>query len=244
MEIYFSCVGNVFCTIDKESAVRFSLNFYIISKISNEGQTIAAKQQLYTKGSKLVTDKKLAAVEDTYEYRKTARYEIGEKKWVAKWDEFGRYFLMYGRKSSNFDKGTKSIKFYNMFGETLQSFKDLQGLEAVYFRPRPRDILNKNTLTKLKKDYKKKYENLFKVEEADEKKHQADIVKDQRKIVRDEFLANFFVPMRQRYEKDIEKYKALFPIKDKDMAEEEVTYYNIYAFKETVSQRKIEGFMV
>ena len=54
-----------------------------------------------------------------------------------------------------------------------------------------------NKLKDLKKDYKKKYENLFKSEEAAEKKQQSDIVKDQRKAIRDDFLNNFFIPMRQ-----------------------------------------------
>lgn len=62
-------------------------------------------------------------------------------------------------------------------------------------------------------------------------------------MIRDDFLSNFFVPLRQTYEKDIEKYKALFPIKESDMAKDQATYHNIYAFKETLSQRKIEGFM-
>ena len=80
--------------------------------------------------------------------------------------------------------------------------------------------MNKNTLTKLKKDYKKKYDVLFKNEEASEKKVQSDILKDKRKDIREDFLNNFFIPMRQSYEKDINKYKALFPIKDTDMSEE------------------------
>ena len=243
VEIHFSCVGNVFCTVEKETPTRSSLNFYIITKTSNEGQTTSAPQQSNKKGAKLITGKHLAAVEDTYEYRKTARYEMQEKKWVGKWQEDGRYFVLYGRKSSQFDKGTKTIKFFNMLGETLQLFKDIQGLESVQFRPRPKDILNKNTFTKLKKDYKKKYDNLFKNEEANEKKHQADIVKDQRKAIRDDFLNNFFIPLRQAYEKDINKYKAIFPIKETEIAEAEASYHNIYAFKETVSQRKIEGFI-
>jgi predicted nuclease with TOPRIM domain len=57
--------------------------------------------------------------------------------------------------------------------------------------------LRPNKLKDLKKDYKKKYENLFKSEEAAEKKQQSDIVKDQRKAIRDDFLNNFFIPMRQ-----------------------------------------------
>jgi len=39
------------------------------------------------------------------------------------------------------------------------------------------------------------------------------------------------------------KYIALFPIKESDIAKEEVKFNNIYAFKETISQRKIEGFV-
>ena len=81
------------------------------------------------KGAKLITEKHLAAVEDTYEYRKTARYEIQDKKWIAKWDENGRYFAMYGRKTSNFDKTPKNIRFFNMFGELLQWYKDISNLE-------------------------------------------------------------------------------------------------------------------
>lgn len=33
-EIYFSCVGNVFCTVESEGASRNSLNFYMIARIS------------------------------------------------------------------------------------------------------------------------------------------------------------------------------------------------------------------
>lgn len=43
-EIYFSCVGNLFTTIEQESGNRYALNFYMISKISNEGQTTSAPQ--------------------------------------------------------------------------------------------------------------------------------------------------------------------------------------------------------
>jgi len=150
---------------------------------------------------------------------------------------------MYGRKSSNFDKGAKSVKFFNMFGELLQVFTDVLNLERVEFRPRPRDILKKDKLKALSKDYKKKYEGLFKEEEINEKKQQADIQKDQRKLVRDDFLNNFFIPARQQYEKDMDKYRALFPIRESDMAKEQADYFNIYAFKETISQRKIEGFV-
>lgn len=124
-ELYFSSVGNIFCTIDKDSATRFSLNFFMINRISNEGQTNTAVTQITAKGSKITGEKKIAAVEDTYEFRKTARYDILDKKWIAKWDEEGRYFVLYGKKSSNFDKAAKNVKFFNMFGELLQMFSDV-----------------------------------------------------------------------------------------------------------------------
>jgi len=68
-----------------------------------------------------------------------------------------------------------------MFGDVLMMYNDIYSLDQVRFRPRPNDSLNTNQKTKLKKDYKKKYELLFKNEETTEKKLASDIVKDQRK---------------------------------------------------------------
>jgi len=48
----------------------------------------------------------------------------------------------------------------------------------------------------LKKEYKKKYEKLFKEEEAQEKKVQNAFVKEKKKVIRDDFLNNFFIPLR------------------------------------------------
>ena len=31
---------------------------------------------------------------DSYEFRKTGRYELKEKKYIAKWDENGRFFVV------------------------------------------------------------------------------------------------------------------------------------------------------
>jgi hypothetical protein len=95
-------------------------------------------------------------------------------------------------------------------------------------------------MKKLKKEYKKKYEQLFKNEEVTEKKVASDIVKDQRKKIRDDFLDNFFLPLRKQYEADIKKYENLFPIKENDIEKEQATTREIFAFKEVVSQRKIE----
>lgn len=48
--------------------------------------------------------------------------------------------------------------------------------------------------------------------------------------------------MRETYEKDIDSYKKIFPIKESDIAEELAEYNNIFAFKEVVSSRKLDGF--
>ena len=113
----FSCVGNIFCTIEKEAATRQSLNFYIISKISNEGQTTSNNPK--DRKGQPTGQKQIASVEDTYEFRKTARYEVTDKNFVGEWDQNGRYFVLYGKKNSQFDKQPKQIRFYNMFGELL-----------------------------------------------------------------------------------------------------------------------------
>jgi len=115
-----------------------------------------------------------------------------------------------------------------MFGELLMYYQDIYQLDQVRFRPRPNDCLNDNTMKKLKKDYKKKYQQLFKNEEVTEKKVASDIVKDQRKKIRDDFLDNFFLPLRMEYEKDIKKYENLFPIKENEIEKDEVTTRDIF----------------
>jgi len=113
----------------------------MITKISHEGDTTSAEQQSNKRWAKLVTAKHLAAVDDTYEYKKIARHDVSEKDWNAHWDFQGRYFVIFGRKRSQFDKTAKSIKFYNMFGEPLMFWADIYGLDQVRFRPRPNDTL-------------------------------------------------------------------------------------------------------
>ena len=48
---------------------------------------------------------------------------------------------------------------------------------------------------------------------------QTDIQKEKKRIVREEFLNKFFLPLRRQYEENIGKYKAIFPIKETDIAE-------------------------
>ena len=57
-----------------------SLSFYIISKTAVEGQIGKAQAK--------------GGTDDIYEYRKTAKHEVKEKRWLAKWDENGRFFVL------------------------------------------------------------------------------------------------------------------------------------------------------
>jgi len=69
-------------------------------------------------------------------------------------------------------------RYFNMFGELIEIQGDMKGLEQAVFRPRPqtiftpepKPILRHDQVAKLKKDYKKKYEKLFREEESADKK--------------------------------------------------------------------------
>ena len=57
--------------------------------------------------------------------------------------------------------------------------------------------------------------------------------------ITEQFLESFFMPQRRKFEDDIEWYQTHWPIKDSDYEKEPVTVDHIYAFGETVSQKKI-----
>jgi hypothetical protein len=52
-----------------------------------------------------------------------------------------------------------------------------------------------------------------------ERKLITDQTKLKKKTIRDQFLNEFYLPLRHQYEADIEKYEALWPIKDDQMTE-------------------------
>lgn len=81
-----------------------------------------------------------------------------EKRFIAKWDENGRYFVVTGKKMTVLDqKNPKSIRIFNMFGELLESVDDIIGLDEFHFRPRAKDVYSADKSKKLKKNYKDKY---------------------------------------------------------------------------------------
>jgi len=89
------------------------------------------------------------------------------------------------------------------------------------FRPRPNDILNAKELKALKADYRKKYGKVYREEEMKERQVIQGKVRDEKKVVRDEFLQNFFLPLRRKYEEKIDQYEALWPLTDEHYAAEE-----------------------
>ena len=80
---------------------------------------------------------------------------------------------------------------------------------------------------------------MFKEEEKAEKKQLNSVIKESKKKVRDEFLNNFFLPLRKEFEGQKDKFEALFPIKASQMAEQMVEIEVIYSYENVVSETKI-----
>ena len=80
---------------------------------------------------------------------------------------------------------------------------------------------------------------MFKEEEKSEKKQIASKKQDAKKTVRDEFLSQFFLPLRREFEAQRDKYEALYPIKPKDMVDQALEIEIIYAFEGVVSETRM-----
>ena len=57
-------------------------------------------------------------------------------------------------------------------------------------------------------------------------------MRDEKKIIRDEFLYNFFLPLRQKYEEKLDEYEAMWPLKENDMAAEDKVIDHVYHYGE------------
>ncbi len=143
---------------------------------------------------------KLVSSEEKYEFKKTAKHDVTESRYDSVWDISGRYLAIYGVKRSLLDKSDKSIKFYNILGEPLQTFEKIQNLQQFKWRPRPQVALKPKELQKIKAEFKNKYQKLFKEEEEKERKAGNIILKESKNKIREEFLNTFFIPLRQEYE--------------------------------------------
>jgi len=126
-----------------------------------------------------------------------------------------------------------------MFGEPLQSLERLSDMKQFEFRPRPSDILNAKEKKALKADYRKKYGKIYREEEIKERQVVQKKVRDEKKIIRDEFLFNFFTPLREKYEANMDQYEALWPLKESDMAEEDQVVDHVYHYGELLKTDKL-----
>ena len=107
------------------------------------------------------------------------------------------------------------------------------------FRPRPDDILPPKQLKAIKADYRKKYGKVYREEEIKERQVIQTKVRDEKRVIRDEFLFNFFLPLRQKYEENIAQYEALWPLKDEQMADEDVTVDHVYNYGDLKKTEKL-----
>ena len=183
---------------------------------------------------------KMAAEVVSYEFKKTARHEAVDVSTTGIWDKFGRFFVVHGRKGAGlFDKEQRSIRIYSMFGEPLQSIDKIPDMRQFEFRPRPGDLLNAKQIKALKADYRKNYGKVYREEEMKERQQIQSKVRDEKKIIRDEFLFNFFIPLRTKYEENIEQYEAMWPLKDEQMADEMQTVEHVYNYGDLQKTEKL-----
>jgi hypothetical protein len=180
----------------------------------------------------------LASEEVKYDFKKTAKQDVSESRHNAVWDPTGRYLAIYGVKRSHIDKQEKSIKFYSIFGEPINNYEKIPNLQLFKWRPRP-SILKASEVAKLKKEYKVKYAKKFKEEEQKDKKEVNDVVKVAKKKIRDEFLENFFLPLRRDFEQQRPAFEKLWPLKASDFLEHTVEFEAIYSYDNVVSEKKV-----
>eukprot|EP00347_Sterkiella_histriomuscorum_P005175 403357608 len=231
----FSGSGDIFTVYEQEARMA-TVSFYMIMKQQPDTAN-AVGGPVKKSGPSQVN--KLSSAEEKFEFKKTAKQDIYETKFEEVWDQTGRYLAIYGIKRSPLDKTEKSVKFYNIFGDLLSQHEGLQNLQQFKWRPRPTGTLKPKEVQKIKSEYKTKYLKKFKEEEKSQKKATTSVEKEQRKQIRDEFLNNFFLPLRKEFEDNISEYEKLWPIKDKDMAATEVELEIIYAYDNVISERKI-----
>lgn len=244
-DFVWSPAGEIFCTLEKDGPGSFAKsiwNWYLIEE-QEAYRAAEGPKPILTKHGKQTEMKKtnkMAAEIVTYEFKKTSRHEATEQNPCGTWDKFGRFFVAYGRKSAGlFDKELRNIKIYSMFGQPLQSIEKVPNMGQFSFRPRPDDILNNKVIKSLQKDYRKKYGKIYREEEIKERKLVQGKVRDEKKVVRDEFLNNFFLPLRRKYEQNMEQYEALWPLKDSQMAAEEQTVDHVYHYGELQKTEKL-----
>lgn len=91
----------------------------------------------------------------------------------------------------------------------------------------------------LKNDYRKKYGKIHREEEHKQRQVIQGKIRDEKKIVRDEFLNNFFIPLRQKYEEKMDQYEALWPLKDEQMAPEHQVIDHVYNYGDLLKTERL-----
>ena len=152
------------------------------------------------------------------------------------WDPSGRYFCVVGGKRSAFDKDLKSVRFYSLFGEPVKTIVDLKDLVSFSWRPRP-SLLTPQEIEDLKKSYQKKYKKKFEEEEEKQQKAANEETQSKKREVRNQFLEEFFLPLRREFEKNIDEFEKLYPLKEEN--KEQIDYEVIYSFSKEISEKKI-----
>ena len=237
VDFCWSPAGEVFVALEKDGPgvmAKQIWNFYLIEEqeavLAAQGpQQILGKRSYIDKETK--KSNKMAAEEVRFEFKKTGRHEAHDQRPNGVWDRFGRFFVSHGvRGPGLFDKEKRNIKIYSMFGEPLQAIEQIPEMNQFSFRPRPDDILGKKEMKDLKTNYRKKYGKIYREEEFKERQVIQAKVRSEKKVVRDEFLENFFLPLRRKYEENIEQYEALFPVKEEHLAAEDQVIDHVYNY--------------
>jgi hypothetical protein len=93
---------------------------------------------------------------------------------------------------------------------------------------------------KLRTDYRQMYGKQYKEEEKAEKAAVQEEVRLKKKAIRDEFLNSFYLPLRRKYEADLDKYIKLWPLKDSDMTEKEEVVTHVYNYGDLIETKRID----
>lgn len=238
-DFYWSGAGDVFTLSEREGTLLNAKTIYSFYMINEEEQQVTNLKHATKGGGKGVTSR-LVGSEKKFEFRKIARHDDPNSMSSAIWDQTGRYFAIIGE-MKQFDRDQqKSFRIFSMFGELLTLREKVVRLSNFSFRPRPTGILAKNQLTKLKQTAREKYAKKLREEDRLEKKVANDDIQDSKKVVRDKFLNEFFMPLRQDYEKNIDQYIKLWPIKDEDMVAEATQVDHVFAFGEVIETRRLD----
>jgi hypothetical protein len=144
------------------------------------------------------------------------------------------------KKPGPFDREKRSIKIFSLMGDQLLSIEKLPELSDFKFRPRPKNILTKKEQTTLKADFRKKYGKQYKEEERKDTTIHNDEVRAMKHSITNEFLNSFFLPLRHKYEADLDWYKANWSIKQSEMEPELATVNHIYAYGDQLSVRRVD----